>query len=170
MFENMKHVWQRNMIFLEGEFSMGCPILCIRTPPLLLWAMKWGMLLGLKLKAFSDWLTTVTTGFMFAYPFLLDWHLLLEVWGPHSVDMLPRSIDMGIYYRPQRATSRELYPQLGLIRQLTPKYIKKNQKFIDKVEQSVYIGVFSRVLSSKMAFILCSNLSFIVFWPDFCLR
>ena len=22
----MKHVWQRKMIFLEGEFSMGCPL------------------------------------------------------------------------------------------------------------------------------------------------
>ena len=50
---------------------------------------------------------------------------------------------MGIYKHPQRATSRELSPQLGLIRQITPKYKKmKNLKFIYKVKQSVYIRVF----------------------------
>ena len=61
-------------------------------------------------------------------------------------------------------------PQLGLIRQIAPKYKKiKNLEFIDKAKQSVYIAV-SRVLSSKMAFILCPDPSFIVFWPDFCQR
>ena len=49
---------------------------------------------------------------------------------------------MGVYYHPQRATSRELSPQLGLIRQIIPKYKKtKNLKFLDKVKQSVDIGV-----------------------------
>ena len=44
---------------------------------------------------------------------------------------------MGVYDHPRQATSGELSPQLGLIRQLTPKYKKmKNLKFIDKVAQS----------------------------------
>ena len=48
----------------------------------------------------------------------------------------------GVYYHPRHAISRELSPQLGLIRQITPKYKKlKKLKIIDKVEQSVYIGV-----------------------------
>ena len=37
--------------------------------------------------------------------------------------------DMGVYYHPHRATSRELSPQLGLIKRITPKY-KKTKKFI----------------------------------------
>ena len=31
---------------------------------------------------------------------------------------------MGVYYHPRHAISRELSPQLGLIRQTTPKYKK----------------------------------------------
>ena len=31
---------------------------------------------------------------------------------------------MGVYYHPRHAISRELSPQLGLIRQITPKYKK----------------------------------------------
>ena len=53
-------------------------------------------------------------------------------------------LSMGIYYHPRHAISRELSPQLGLIRQIAPKYKKlKKLKIIDKdkVEQSVFIGV-----------------------------
>ena len=50
---------------------------------------------------------------------------------------------MAVYYHPRRATSRELSPQMGIIRQITPKYKKiKKLKFIGKVKQSIYIGVF----------------------------
>ena len=49
---------------------------------------------------------------------------------------------MGVYHHPRHAISRDLSPQLGLIRQITPKYKQmKKLKIIDKVEQSVYIGV-----------------------------
>ena len=50
---------------------------------------------------------------------------------------------MGVFYHPLHAISRELSPQFGLIRQITPKYkkIEKKFKIIEKVEQILYIGV-----------------------------
>ena len=57
-------------------------------------------------------------------------------------------------------------PQLGLIRQITLKYKKiKNLKFIDKVEQSVYIRVFkSAEFKNGIYFVLGSLIHCVLAW------
>ena len=70
---------------------------------------------------------------------------------------------MGVYYHPRHAISPELSPQLGLIRQITPKY--KKIKIIDKVEQSVYIGVSKGAeFKNSIYFVLRSLLHCVWAW------
>ena len=73
---------------------------------------------------------------------------------------------MGVYYHPRHAISRELSPQLGLIRQIAPKYKKlKKLKIIDKVEQSVYIGVSKGAeFKNSIYFVLRSLLHCVWAW------
>ena len=53
-------------------------------------------------------------------------------------------VAVGVYYHhPRQATSHELSPQSGIFRQITQNIKNiKNLKFIDKIKQRVYIGVF----------------------------